>query len=115
MSSNDVPQHTALKTEIIRVVCISTIFICPLHSDLYFVLQATSIVLFDYVWGVFVSPYPSLRELRTQSVGSMQECRKWHFRGEIEFCIDIENTYKNTQFKLYTKSQLKLMTILEQK
>ena len=35
--------------------------------------------------------------------------------GEIEFCIDIENTYKNTQFKLYTKSQLKLMTILEQK
>ena len=35
--------------------------------------------------------------------------------GEIEFCIDIEKTYKNTQFKLYTKSQLKLMTILEQK
>ena len=35
--------------------------------------------------------------------------------GEIEFCIDIKNTYKNTQFKLYTKPQLKLMTILEQK
>ena len=35
--------------------------------------------------------------------------------GEMEFCIDIENTYTNTQFKLYTKSQLKLMIILEQK
>ena len=35
--------------------------------------------------------------------------------GEIEFCIHIENIYKNTQFKLYTKSQLKLMTTLEEK
>ena len=51
---------------------------------------------------------------RKQIFGSMQEVVS-DILGEIEFCIDIENTYKNTQFKLYTKSQLKLMTILEQK
>ena len=56
---------------------------------------------------------------RTSSsyIKSLAQCKSVvsDILDEIEFCIDIESTYKNTQFKLYTKSQLKLMTILEQK
>ena len=64
-------------------------------------------------WLVLVSPCFRENVVAT----SLAQCKSVvsDILGEIEFCIDIEKTYKNTQFKLYTKSQLKLMTILEQK
>ena len=44
----------------------------------------------------------------------MQEGRNWHF-GKNEFFIVIENTIKNTYYKLYPGSQIKIFTILWQK
>ena len=67
-----------------------------------------------------ISMFTRLLQIQFRLVGdlkSLAQCKSVvsDILGEIEFCIDIEITYKNTKFKLYTKSQLKLMTILEQK
>ena len=41
----------------------------------------------------------------------MQQGGTWHF-GQIEFSVDLENTDKNTQFKIYPKSKVNVIILL---
>ena len=41
----------------------------------------------------------------------MQQCRNWHF-GKMEFYVDLENTDKNTQFKIQYTSEVKVIIFL---
>ena len=41
----------------------------------------------------------------------MQHGGNWH-SGQNEFSVDLENTGKNTQFKIYPKSKVKVIILL---
>ena len=41
----------------------------------------------------------------------MQQGRNWYF-GEIKFSFDLENTGKNTQFKIYFNSEDEVILLL---